>query len=77
MSELYDHCYICDKEIAEGENCIATDDVTCEIATKGEPFEYMPWDNNPYRGIYCTECWEDVASAIFHLTKKRQGGTSC
>ena len=65
MAELYDTCFVCRGKISEGDHVIATDDVTCTKAEKDEFHEFEPWDANPYRGVYCPECWDSIMSLAF------------
>ena len=58
MSETYDKCFVCRDKIKEGDDLVATEDVTCAHSKGDEPREFEPWEYNPYRGVYCTACWE-------------------
>ncbi len=60
MSDPLDTCFVCRKEIKEGDHLIATDDVTCTRSEGDEPRAFESWDNNPYRGVYCPSCWDKL-----------------
>ncbi len=67
MAELYDTCFVCRGKISEGDHVIATEDVTCTKAEKDEFHEFEPWEANPYRGVYCPECWDSIMSLVRQL----------
>lgn len=74
MAETYNTCFCCEEEIMEGDHAIQTEDVNCTHKSKypGDISEYETWDYNPPRGIYCTECWDEILSSIRKLSDKRK-----
>ena len=73
MAELYNTCFCCYKSIREGDDLVATDDVTCTTeSADNEPAEFESWEYNPYRGVYCRDCWDEVLVHIRKIAKVKQ-----
>lgn len=73
VAELYNTCFCCYKAIKEGDHVVVTDDVTCtEESTNNEPALFETWDYNPYRGVYCTDCWDHIVTYTRKVAKVRQ-----
>tara|TARA_R110002020_G_scaffold285063_4_gene500628 strand:+ start:406 stop:675 length:270 start_codon:yes stop_codon:yes gene_type:complete len=58
--DLLDSCFVCDTGIKEGDDVIVTDNAkVLEKADweSGSACVFETSDQEPYRGVYCPDCW--------------------